>query len=72
MEFESVVCKLIHLLYLYFFLILNTLVTLFLLHVLELDSSIKDNIRPLIRYFIDLAIEKFFGTGAYIPSSQIG
>jgi hypothetical protein len=72
MEFESVVCKLIHLLYLYFFLILNTLVTLFLLHVLELDSSIKDNIRPLIRYFIDLAIEKFFGAGAYIPSSQIG
>ena len=75
MEFEFWIHQLNNLFYLYFWFILNTLLTGYCLHrllyALELDSLFEEFARPLIKYFINIMFERLFGVVLYVSSSQV-
>jgi hypothetical protein len=75
MEFEFWIHQLINFLYAYLIFMLCIITTgytfQYLLYLLELDSPIKEFIKPLIKHFINTVFERLFGVGLYVSSSQV-
>jgi len=75
MEFEFWIHQLNNLFYLYFWFILNILLTgyllQYLLSALELDSPFGEFVKPLIKYFINTVFERLFGVNLNVSSSRV-